>query len=111
MVPWRGAIAGGIWQPVKIIATGDAYQGTLIGIGGETIVGAIGFDWFPDFDLSKRHYYGPGDTWWDADMAIVPLGKGRCIVSQLRLVENLDKDSVADKILLNLIEWTTADNQ
>ncbi|MCP5116762.1 MAG: hypothetical protein GY953_38535, partial [bacterium] len=22
---WRGAIAGGIWQPVKLIATGDAY--------------------------------------------------------------------------------------
>ena len=82
-------------------------QSTLLDVGGETIAGAVGFDWFPDYDLSKRHYYGPGDTWWGADMAIVPLGEGRCIVSQLRLVENLGKDPVADKILLNLIEFAT----
>ena len=82
-------------------------ESTLIGIGGETIVGTVGFDWFPEFDRSKRHYYGPGDTWWGADMAIVPLGKGCCIVSQLRLVQNLGRDPVADKILFNLIEWTT----
>jgi len=82
-------------------------NGTLMNLGGETIVAAIGFDWFPDYDLSKRHYYGPGDTWWGADLASVPLGKGRCVVSQLRLVENLGKDPVADKILFNLIKWTT----
>jgi hypothetical protein len=80
-------------------------ESTLLDIGGEMIVGAIGFDWFPDFDKSKRHYYGPGDTWWGGDMASVPHGKGRCIVSQLRLVENLGKDPVADKILYNLIEF------
>lgn len=80
-------------------------ESTLLDIGGEAIVGAIGFDWFPDFDKSKRHYYGPGDTWWGADMASVQHGKGRCIVSQLRLVENLGKDPVADKILYNLIEF------
>ncbi len=79
-------------------------QNTLLDVGGETIVAAIGYDWFPDYDLSKRHYYGPGDTWWGADLAIVPLGKGRCIVSQLRLVENLGRDPVADKILFNLIK-------
>ena len=79
-------------------------QSTLLDVDGETIAGAIGYDWFPDYDLSKRHYYGPGDTWWGADMAIVPLGKGRCTVSQLRLVENLGSDPVADKILYNLIE-------
>ena len=80
-------------------------QSTLLDVGGETIAGAIGFDWFPDYDLSKRHYYGPGDTWWGADMAIVPLGSGRCIVSQLRLVENLGQDPVADRILFNLIDF------
>jgi hypothetical protein len=36
------------------------------------------------------------------------MGKGRCIVSQLRLVENLGKDPVADKILINLVEWIHA---
>jgi hypothetical protein len=83
-------------------------QSTLLDVGGETIAGAIGFDWFPDYDLSKRHYYGPGDVWWGADVAVAPLDKGRCIVSQLRLVENLGKDPVADKILFNLIRWTAA---
>jgi len=81
-------------------------QSTLQDVRGETIVGSIGFDWFPDYDLSKRHYYGPGDVWWGVDMAVAPLGNGRCIVSQLRLVESLGSDPVADKILLNLIEWT-----
>ncbi|HUV65434.1 MAG TPA: hypothetical protein VMW24_16175, partial [Sedimentisphaerales bacterium] len=86
-------------------------ENTLLDVDGDIFVGAIGFDWFPDYDLSKRHYYGPGDTWWGADMAIAPLGKGRCIVSELHLVDNLGKDPVADKILFNLIEWTTADRE
>jgi len=89
-----GAVYENVWAEI-----------TLIGVGGQTVVGAIGFDWFPDYDRSKRHYYGPGDTWWGADLAIVPLGKGRCIASQLRLVENLGKDPVADKILHNLIRF------
>ena len=40
-------------------------------------------------------------------MAVLSCGKGRCVLSQLRLVENLDKDPVADKILFNLIKWIT----
>jgi beta-galactosidase len=83
-------------------------QSTLLGAGGDTIAGSIGYDWFPDYDLSRRHYYGPGDTWWGADVAVVPLGKGRCIPSQLRLVDNLGKDPVADKIFYNLIEFVSA---
>lgn len=92
-----GAIYENVWA-----------EGTLLDVGGETIVAAIGYDWYPNLDLNRRHYYGPGDTWWGADMAIVPLGKGRSIVSQLRLVENLGKDPVADKILYNLMEWTAS---
>ncbi|MCP4784665.1 MAG: hypothetical protein GY903_23760 [Fuerstiella sp.] len=83
-------------------------QSTLLDIGGEAIAGCIGYDWFPDYDLSKRHYYGPGDTWWGADVAVIPLGKGRCIPSQLRLVDNLGKDPVADRILYNLIKFASA---
>ncbi|MBL7186642.1 MAG: hypothetical protein ISS70_09975 [Phycisphaerae bacterium] len=84
---------------------------TLLDVDAEPIAGAIGFDFSPDFELSKRHYYGPGDTWWGSDMAIAPVGSGRCILSQLRLVDNLGTDPVADKILFNLIEWTTADRE
>jgi len=84
-------------------------RSTLLDVEGEVIAGAIGYDSHPDYDLRRRHYYGPGETWWGSDMAVVPLGEGRCIASQLRLVENLGKDPVADKILFNLINWVTAD--
>ena len=91
-----GAVYENVWS-----------QASLFDVEGETIAVAIGFDWFPDFDNMKRHYYGPGDVWWGHDVAAAPLGSGRCIVSQLRLVENLGKDPVADKILYNLVDWTT----
>ncbi len=80
-------------------------QSTLQGLGGETVAAAVGFDWFPDYDLRRRHYYGPGDVWWGADLAVVPFGRGRFIASQLRLVENIDRDPAADKILCNLIRF------
>jgi hypothetical protein len=76
---------------------------TLRNLGGEVIVGSIGFTWF-SYD-HKLHYSGPGDSWWGADMAIVPHGKGRCLISELRIVPNLGKDPVADKILHNIIRY------
>ena len=95
-----GPIYENVWAPIS-----------LQDIGGEAVAGAIAYDWFPDYDQSKRHYYGPGDTWWGADVAIVPLGKGRCIASQLRLTENLGKDPVADRLLFNLIEWASSSGE
>ena len=69
----------------------------------EVIVGTVAFDWF-----SKEHkmnYSGPGASWWGSELAIVHSGKGRYLISQLRLVENLGKDPVADKILFNMINF------
>jgi len=80
-------------------------QHSLMDVEGETLAGTIGIDWFPDYDLDRRHYYGPGDVWWGSDMAIAPVGKGKCIFSQFRLVDNLGTDPVADKILFNMIKW------
>jgi beta-galactosidase len=80
-------------------------QHSLMDVDGETFAGTIGIDWFPDYDLERRHYYGPGDVWWGSDMAITPVGKGQCILSQFRLVDNLGTDPVADKILFNMIKW------
>jgi len=74
-------------------------------VGVQPIVASIGFEWFsPDH---KLHYSGPGESWWGADLAIVSKGKGRIVVSQLRIVENLGKDPVADRLLKNLIEFAT----
>jgi len=78
---------------------------SLLDVEGETVAGSIGFDFTRDFEVRKRHYYGPGDTWWGSDLSIAPVGRGCCILSQLRLVENLGKDPVADKILFNLIRF------
>ena len=89
-----GAVYENVWAP-----------NTMANVGGETIAASIGYDWFPGYELFKRHYIGPGDTWWGADVAIVPHGTGRCLISQLRLLENLGKDPVADKILFNLIRF------
>ncbi len=83
-------------------------QSSLLDVPGEAIAASIGFDWFPDFDRLRRHYYGPGDAWWGTDLGVVPVGKGRCIVSRLRLIENLGKDPVADRILFNLIRFAAA---
>ena len=77
---------------------------TLLNLGGETIVASIGFEWFSQDH--KLQYSGPGESWWGGDLAVVPHGKGRSVVSQLRIVENLGKDPVADKILYNLIRFT-----
>ncbi len=76
---------------------------TLLGLDVEPVVASIGYEWFSwDHEL---HYSGPGDSWWGADVAVVPHGEGDLIVSQLRIVENLGKDPVADKLLGNLMRY------
>jgi hypothetical protein len=69
----------------------------------ESVVASIGFDWFSQDH--KMHYSGPGESWWGSDLAVVTFGKGRLILSQLRLVNNLGRDPVADIILHNLIRY------
>ena len=76
---------------------------TLLNLDGETIVASIGFEWLSQD--RKLQYSGPGESWWGGDLAVVPHAKGRSVVSQLRIVENLGRDPVADKILYNLITF------
>ena len=64
------------------------------------IVASIGFDWFsPEH---KMHYLGPGDSWWGSDIAIVKLGQGRIIFSQIRIKENMS-DPLSAIIFYNMI--------
>mgnify|MGYP000666061921 CR=1 FL=1 len=72
----------------------------------ETVVGSMGFDWFSR--EHKLHYSGPGEEWWGSDLAILTMGKGKILVSQLQVLPNLGVDPVADKILANMIDFLKA---
>ena len=73
---------------------------TMLGLQGEGVSFTISFDW--------THYYiGLTDVWVGKDVVISPQGRGHVILSTLRLLENLGKDPVADKILFNLIEFSS----
>jgi hypothetical protein len=39
------------------------------------------------------------------DLGVVPHGNGRYVLNTLRLLDNLGKEPVADKILFNLIHF------
>jgi len=92
-----GQVYENVWSPQ-----------TLTDTSGELIVGSVSHGWHqgkPD----SQNYLGPSPAWYGMDMGVVSCGQGRYVLSALRVVENLGTDPVADKILLNLIEWTTAD--
>ena len=80
---------------------------TLTGLNTQPIVGAVTHDFYP----MKRNipdYLGPEPAWWGTDLGVVQQGQGRFILSSLRLVDNLGKDPVADRILFNLIEYAAS---
>ena len=72
---------------------------------GTYIAGEIGYDHFPRLDIMERHYIGPGETWWAADVLEAKIGKGKMLLSTLDLLNHLETDPVAEKILFNMIEF------
>ena len=74
-------------------------------IKGDYIAGLIGYDHFPNNEIMRRHYNGTGDVWWAADVLETPFGKGTMLLSTLRIIEFLDKDPVAEKLLYNVIDY------
>lgn len=93
-----GQVYENVWSPQ-----------TLRDLDGELIVGSVSHGWFQG-EKDKQNYLGPSPAWYGMDMGVVPLKKGRYVLSALRIVENLGADPVADKILFNLIDWTTAES-
>ncbi len=81
---------------------------TLVGIQAAPIVGSLSFEWGTRYE--ERNYLGPGAVWWGADLVDVPHGKGRLLLSTLRLIENLEKDPIAEKLLYNMVRWSAALN-
>ncbi len=72
------------------------------------IVMVVANDNFPDMTLMKRHYQGTGDVWSGSDLSKVNLGKGSMLLSTMQIVPHLGSDPVADKLLLNMIDFMTA---
>ncbi len=79
---------------------------TLRGLEGELIVGSVSHGWHQD-EEDRQNYLGPSPAWWGMDLGVVPSGEGRYVLSGLRIVENLGRDPVADRLLFNMIRWTT----
>jgi hypothetical protein len=82
---------------------------TLRNLGGEAIVASVGLPWYVEGELSghELQYRGPGESWWGTDLGVVHVGKGRCVVSMLRIVENLGRDPVADRLFYNLVSYAS----
>lgn len=76
-------------------------------IKGDYIAGMIGYDHFPNNEIMRRHYNGTGDVWWAADVLETPFEKGNMLLSTLRIIEYLDKDPVAEKLLYNIINYVS----
>jgi len=89
-----GQVYENVWSPY-----------VLKDMGGELIVGSVSYGFYAAPDTDKQCYKGPEPAFYGMDMGIVPHGEGRYVVNTLRLIENLGKDPVADKLLLNLIDF------
>lgn len=72
---------------------------------GKYIAGMIGYDHFPNMDIMIRHYNGPGETWWAADVLEAEIGEGKMLLSTMDILTHLGSDPVAEKILFNMIEY------
>ncbi len=72
---------------------------------GNNIVQTVAFDRIPDGNILKRNYIGSGEVWAGSDLSIVKYGKGKMVLSTLKLIENLNYDPVSEIILLNIIKY------
>ncbi len=80
---------------------------SMINLNTKPIVTVVANDNFPEMTLMKRHYQGTGDVWSGSDLSEVKHGKGSLLLSTMRIVPNLGNDPVADKLLMNLLNYIT----
>ncbi|MDF3128877.1 glycoside hydrolase family 2 TIM barrel-domain containing protein [Kiritimatiellaeota bacterium B1221] len=66
--------------------------------GGEVLYGAF----------SMHMWTRPADYSWGAGLYTLPLGKGTIVVSQLDLLNHMGRSAVADRILVNLINFAAS---
>ena len=80
---------------------------TMQGLNAPPVVGSLSFDW-GQHGNSRPDYRGPREVSWGTDVGEATLGKGRVLLSTLRLLGNLEKDPVAERLLYNMVRWATA---
>lgn len=95
--------------PVNMILHG-AYENvhpdeSMIKQEGEYLCGVISYDHYVDMDRMLRHYNGPGEVWWGANLLLTPHGRGQILLSTFKIIENLGIDPVADRLLFNMIQF------
>ena len=71
------------------------------------ISGTVTYGWFAGLKR-KQNYAGVSAAMHGADLAQLPWGDGRYILCMHRIVENLDRDPVADRLFSNLLRWIVA---
>ena len=72
---------------------------------GKMISGVVSYDHFQNIDLMLRHYMGPGDIWFGANLLETEFREGTMLLSTFDIVDNLGKDPVAELILNNMINY------
>ena len=72
---------------------------------GKNIVQTIAFDRIPNGNILKRNYIGSGEVWSGSDLSIVEHGKGKMVLSTLKLLENLNYDPISEIVLFNMINY------
>ena len=72
---------------------------------GKNIVQTIAFDRIPNGNILKRNYIGSGEVWSGSDLSIVKHGKGKMVLSTLKLLENLNYDPISEIVLFNMINY------
>jgi hypothetical protein len=97
-------IMHGVYENVHPVVSMCKQEGTYI-------AGMIGYDHFPNNDIMLRHYNGPGEVWWAADVLEANIGNGQLLMSTLRIIDFLGKDPVAEKILFNMMNYAASKTQ
>jgi len=80
------------WEYTDIWAVETMKETTIGNLNPQTIVGCFSTT-------------GDGGTEWGSEMFITSQGEGRVLMSKLRLTETVDRDPVAERIVMNMLAW------
>lgn len=93
----KGVIMQGVYQNIHPKTTMMMQEGNIIS-------GVVSYDHFKNVDKMLRHYPGPGDVWYGANVLEVSHGNGQMLLSTLDIISHLGTDPVAEKVLHNMMK-------